>query len=415
MFKLDFEIKNKFYFILLTLFPIFYIVGSLFLNTIIALISFVFIVNYSKIKYDKSLLIFFFFIVIFFIINSIFSESISYSFYKSFAYLRYLLFMLGLFYILYNTSSDLKKIISKIFILISIFLIADIFFEFFNGSDIFGNNYGTNYNRISGPFGDELIVGFFLFYFGFISWGLFIRYHKFKNKFIFYIFTVTIIYTIYITGERNAFYSSLIFLILIIFLEAKIRKISFFALVTITVLFYFSNKFNVVGNKYDFSNINQIKSLSKKEDTEDFSKFEKLSNTALNSHWILHYRSAFEIFKENPIIGSGFKTFRTACPKNENSKKYLCASQPHNIYFELLSDTGIIGLLIFMLIFIYPILLFLKNYNNVKVSSKIFFALFLVYIFPFKPHGSLFTTSFATLLWFLYSLNLYCFEDDKKK
>ena len=415
MFKLDFEIKNKFYFILLTLFPIFYIVGSLFLNTIIALISFVFIVNYSKIKYDKSLLIFFFFIVIFFIINSIFSESISYSFYKSFAYLRYLLFMLGLFYILYNTSSDLKKIISKIFILISIFLIADIFFEFFNGSDIFGNDHGANYNRISGPFGDELIVGFFLFYFGFISWGLFIRYHKFKNKFIFYIFTVTIIYTIYITGERNAFYSSLIFLILIIFLEAKIRKISFFALVTITVLFYFSNKFNVVGNKYDFSNINQIKSLNKKEDTEDFSKFEKLSNTALNSHWILHYRSAFEIFKENPIIGSGFKTFRTACPKNENSKKYLCASQPHNIYFELLSDTGIIGLLIFMLIFIYPILLFLKNYNNVKVSSKIFFALFLVYIFPFKPHGSLFTTSFATLLWFLYSLNLYCFEDDKKK
>ncbi len=415
MFKLDFETKNKYYLILLSLFPIFYIVGSLFLNTIIALISFLFIVNYSKIKYDKNLLIFFFFIVIFFIINSIFSENSTYSFYKSLAYLRYVLFVLGLYYILNNSSSNSKKIISKIFILISIFLIADIFFEFFNGSDIFGNNYGANYNRISGPFGDELIVGFFLFYFGFISWGLFIRYHKFKNKFIFYIFTVTIIYTIYITGERNAFYSSLIFLILIIFLEAKIRKISFFALVTITVLFYFSNKFNVVGNKYDFSNINQIKSLSKKEDTEDFSKFEKLSNTALNSHWILHYRSAFEIFKENPIIGSGFKTFRTACPKNENSKKYLCASQPHNIYFELLSDTGIIGLLIFMLIFIYPILLFLKNYNNVKVSSKIFFALFLVYIFPFKPHGSLFTTSFATLLWFLYSLNLYCFEDDKKK
>ena len=60
MFKLDFEIKNKFYFTLLIFFPIFYIVGSLFLNTIIALISLVFVVNYSKIKYDKNLLIFFF-------------------------------------------------------------------------------------------------------------------------------------------------------------------------------------------------------------------------------------------------------------------------------------------------------------------------------------------------------------------
>ena len=56
-----------------------------------------------------------------------------------------------------------------------------------------------------------------------------------------------------------------------------------------------------------------------------------------------------------------------------------------------------------------------KNFNNINISTKIFFALFLVYIFPFKPHGSLFTTSFATLLWFLYSINLYYLEDDKKK
>ena len=187
MFKLDFEIKNKFYFTLLIFFPIFYIAGSLFLNIIIGLISLVFLVNYSKIKYDKKLLIFFFFIVIFFVINSIFSESRSYSFYKSLAYLRYFLFVLGLYYILYNSSGNVKKIVSKIFILISIFLVADIFFEFFFGKDIFGNNYGANYNRISGPFGDELIVGLFLFYFSFLSLGLFTGYHKFKID-IFFIF-----------------------------------------------------------------------------------------------------------------------------------------------------------------------------------------------------------------------------------
>ena len=109
MFKLDLEIKNKFYFILLTFFPIFYIVGSLFLNIIIALISLVFVVNYSKIKYDKNLLIFF--IVIFFVINSIFSESRSYSFYKSLAYLRY--FFYWVYYILYNSSGNLKKSFPK--------------------------------------------------------------------------------------------------------------------------------------------------------------------------------------------------------------------------------------------------------------------------------------------------------------
>ena len=75
MFKLDFEIKNKFYFTLLIFFPIFYIAGSLFLNIIIGLISLVFLVNYSKIKYDKNLLIFFFFIVFFFVFIKIFNES----------------------------------------------------------------------------------------------------------------------------------------------------------------------------------------------------------------------------------------------------------------------------------------------------------------------------------------------------
>ena len=115
MIKLDFEIKNKFYFTLLIFFPIFYIAGSLFLNIIIGLISLVFLVNYSKIKYDKNLLIFFFFIVIFFVINSIFSESRSYSFYKSLAYLRYFLFVLGLYYILYNSVVIKKNYFQNIY------------------------------------------------------------------------------------------------------------------------------------------------------------------------------------------------------------------------------------------------------------------------------------------------------------
>ena len=57
----------------------------------------------------------------------------------------------------------------------------------------------------------------------------------------------------------------------------------------------------------------------------------------------------------------------------------------------------------------------LKSEHIQKIPEKIFFALFLTYIFPFKPHGSLFTTSFATLLWFLYTLNLYSIKNDRNK
>ncbi len=62
---------------------------------------------------------------------------------------------------------------------------------------------------------------------------------------------------------------------------------------------------------------------------------------------------------------------------------------------------------IFLLIIIYPGLKYFNNKDNLGIHSKIFFALLITYIFPLKPHGSLFTTSYASMLWFLYSLNLY--------
>ena len=174
MFKSSSLNANHYYALLLLCFPLFYIIGSLFLNIAIVAISLIYFFNYSKINYDKKIIFFFFLIFVYFLINSIFSENKFYSFYKSTAYFRYLFFIFGLLYLLLNINRNLLKSVSKLFIFLSILLVIDIAFEFFYGKDIFGNS-GDYYNRISGPFGDELIVGFFLLYFGFSSWGLFLK------------------------------------------------------------------------------------------------------------------------------------------------------------------------------------------------------------------------------------------------
>ena len=308
------------------------------------------------------------------------------------------------------------KLVSKIFIFITIFLVVDILFEHFTGKDFFGNNDGVRYNRLSGPFGDEWIVGFFLLYFGFLSFGLFIKHHKI-NKFFYFIFTITISYTIYLTGERNAFLCSLIFIFLMIILDKKNRKIFSLSFLVIVILFTISNKYNIVGNKYSLDAINQINTENELQSNEGekHNLIDKISKVSLKNHWVLHYLSAFEIFKQNKFLGSGFKSFRIECPLNPKSKQYLCSSHPHNIYFELFSDTGIIGFSIFILIIIYPILNYFRYKDNLGFYSKIFFALFITYVFPLKPHGSLFTTSYASMLWFLYSLNLYYLTNDEKK
>ena len=76
----------------------------------------------------------------------------------------------------------------------------------------------------------------------------------------------------------------------------------------------------------------------------------------------------YYIFNDKKIIGSGAKTFRVEC-KNEkyndiNSAraKSRCATHPHNMYLEIISETGIIGLM-FFIYFIYRIF-FLQIRNS---------------------------------------------------
>jgi O-antigen ligase len=408
--------KQILYVFLIFSFPIFYILGSLFLNVSLVLVSLYFFFNYFKVVEKNKLIIFFFILFSFFIINSILSYDKILSFYKSSAYLRYFFFSVGLILILSSISDKSLRLVSKLFIFLTIFLILDIFVEYIYGKDLFGNNDGAIYNRLSGPFGDEWIAGFFLLYFGFLSMGFFSKYHNIP-KIFYFLFTIILIYTIYLTGERNAFFSSLIFLILITILDKKHRITFFSSFCIIVFLFILSNKFNVVQNKYSLKSINTL-NVIKSEFGDDVTKKienKKITKIALENQWIQHYLSAYYIFRENLFFGSGFRTFKSVCLMNKESKKYLCSSHPHNIYFELLSDVGLVGFLIFLFIFTIPILFFLKKFNSLDVGSKIFFVLFIVYIFPIKPHGSLFTTSFASMLWFLYSINIYYLHNEKKK
>ena len=72
--------------------------------------------------------------------------------------------------------------------------------------------------------------------------------------------------------------------------------------------------------------------------SEGILKYYKL---VINSHWVAHYRGGIQVFKNNLFFGSGFKTFRSECFNYKNNENIICTLHPHNIYIELLSDTGI--------------------------------------------------------------------------
>ena len=118
-----------------------------------------------------------------------------------------------------------------------------------------------------------------------------------------------------------------------------------------------------------------------------------------------------EIYKDNIIFGSGIKTFRLECSKEEYSKiksaksDIRCSTHPHNIYFEIISETGSLGVLFFLLLFIF----FIKDTKlfsreNLTKNPEIPVLIF-IYFWPIQSTGSF----FFNLEWFFLSINNFLY------
>ena len=92
-------------------------------------------------------------------------------------------------------------------------------------------------------------------------------------------------------------------------------------------------------------------------------------------YWIQHFRAATEIFIDRPIIGSGLKTYRYFCPIKQNEKnkdnQLVCSLHPHNLYFEIASETGILGIVFFIFYLSTLIIKLILNYIKYeKIDMK---------------------------------------------
>ena len=345
---------------------------------------------YKKTKIFKNIFIFLLVFYLLILISSLLSDYFSYSLSKSIVFIRFIFFGLFFYQIFTININYLSKYLKGILIVI-IFLIIDTFIQLFFGKDIFGLE-PISKGRLSGPFGDELILGSFLFVFSSI-YSLSVKIHDWK----FFIYLLLCLAVITLTGERIALIKFIFFhtaLLFFLFKQNKIKinlKQLMFLLSTLLIISSLFFKSNLMDRHIEF--VNKFVPGSK--------------NFILYSGHYSHFVSSMAIFKDKPITGTGFRSFRKDC-KNYNNyfnfdnvylidsvnltksdkikiidslNRNICSTHPHNFYLEILSEIGILGFFSFMMLLIYV-------YRKLSHSDlKIFF---LVYFFPFVSTSSIF-------------------------
>jgi len=349
--------------------------------------------------------------------------------------------------------------------IIPIIISLDVIFQYIFGFNVIGME--TNIlGRNSSFFGDEAIAGSFISRFCFFSIFL-IFFLTINNNSKNLLYSSVIIYIsslgILLSGNRMPLILFLFGLILIFISFAQLRKSIILALCLFSISSIIiglsdnrikSNYYSFYGNsKYIINNFvdnafNSIKDDKKENKSDkDFEKdYQKLVaggeiQTGGSGHISL-YLTAVDTWKENKILGGGIKSFRNNCylilrnrildiketlkrklgeetvSNMPNSSQIIranierrCATHPHNYYLEILTETGLLGFCLFILILIIIIKIFIRSlfYNKEKFSLNnfLFFAALInliLELFPIRSTGSFFTTSNAIYIFLMLSI-----------
>jgi len=147
-----------------------------------------------------------------------------------------------------------------------------------------------------------------------------------------------------------------------------------------------------------------------------YKEFNSVISNFYDSSWGKLYNSAYRLWLKKPLIGYGLKNYRVNCDIelidiNPSSLHQLCSTHPHNFYLEILSESGLIGLIFFLLLFyfyfkklFYKIKFKLNNQSILTIYICVF-SIFLI-LWPIKTSGSFYTSWNGMYLWILMGIAL---------
>ena len=415
--KIDIDTFVK---VLFYLFPFFMLLESAFITFYVTIFTistlFFFYLRKIKIKFDSIDYLIFFFFFLKFIATSLNINILGhFLFIKSILDFRFVFFFIVVRKLIFHELINLR-LLFLVALSCTIFLSLDIIYQHINGKDFLGNPpFDGRYN---GTFEHEAIAGSYIQKKFLISLStIFLLITSNHNKFLL-LFLVNIILGlgIILSLDRMPFLIYLFTIFLLIIFLKNYRKFFVFNLIIISLIFIFLfNNYKILNNRYS-SLSNEFNLLKFKEvlifKTDKISQDNEIKikdESYLIGDYSKIYKTVYYLWLKNPFIGTGTKSFGIMCIELQISKNdVVCSTHPHNIYLEIIITQGILGLLVFIILFAVILLdlqkrFFLKN-NNKNIINILFLILLISELWPLRSYGSIFQTVNGSIFWFILAL-----------
>ena len=317
------------------------------------------------------------------------------SFGRALPFIRFLLFAAALQHWLLTEPRVIKRFLSVLACVVA-FVWIDCLYQYQFGQDIFGKT-AEGLFRLSGPFNND-VAGTFLAKVSLPLIGWWFAWSAGRGHLSWSVGGVVALMIglmILLTGERTAVVSYGMGLAFLVLLVRSVRR----PLLLIGLM-------GMIGIGGLVMHDEDLRERFVGHTSSDFQDFWS------NRYGIIFVR-AIEAWEEAPVTGVGLKNFRLTCETDNFDHKgpieSWCFNHAHNPYLELLSETGLLGLLLFLGI----VILILKEIAAGWRPGRPDFPLvvgasasLLLFLWPVMVSKSLFSNWNAMLLWLAIGLAL---------
>lgn len=268
---------------------------------------------------------------------------------------RWLFPMLVFFPIAFSTftKKDVKKILWVFAVVLTIMLFSSL--NDYREASIFAFDWDE---RPGGPFGKGAandLAAFFVYYASVLLGWLMYEKKIFQKLTLSTIFAISL-FMIMITYSRGAYLGIFGAIVTIGFL--KNRLILFF--VVVLALGYKFWAPSGVEERVEMTSRNLV------DDHQEIvispNSFERNFEPS-TAHRLIIWRGAIEMIKEKPILGFGFLTFNHFITDYAQLAKSM---DTHNMYLRVFSELGLIGFIVFLTLWIVPLIVAFKIFKRAK-------------------------------------------------